>query len=56
MKYSIVVEFSQDDKVYLVTVPAFPEVHTYGNTEDEAVANAKEAIDAPLIRAHVDES
>ncbi len=45
MKYTIVVEFSQDDKVYLVTVPAFPEVHTYGNTEDEAVANAKEAIE-----------
>ncbi len=45
MKYTIVVEFSQDDNVYLVTVPAFPEVHTYGDTEDEAVANAKEAIE-----------
>ena len=45
MKYTIVVEFSQDDDVYLVTVPAFPEVHTYGDTEVEAVANAKEAIE-----------
>ena len=44
MKYTVVLEFSLDDGVYLVTVPAFPEVHTYGETEEEAVANAKEAV------------
>ena len=45
MKYTIVVKVSHDDKVYLVTVPAFPEVHAYGDTEEEVVANPKEAIE-----------
>ena len=41
-------EFSQDEGVYLVQVPAFPEVHTYGETKAEAVANAKEAIELAI--------
>ena len=45
MKYTIVLEFSPADGVYLVSVPAFPEVHTYGETVDDAKANAKEAIE-----------
>ena len=45
MKYTVVLVFSPDDGVYLVSVPAFPEVHTYGETEEQAVANAKEAIE-----------
>ena len=48
MKYTIVLEFSQDDGAYLVSVPAFPEVHTYGETVEEAAANAKEAIELAI--------
>ena len=45
MKYTVVLEFSDEDEVYLVNVPAFPEVHTYGETIEEATANAREAIE-----------
>ena len=45
MKYTVILDFSQDDAVYLVRVPAFPEVHTYGDTAEEAIANAKEAVE-----------
>ena len=45
MKYTVVLEYSRDDDVYLVNVPAFPEVHTYGESVEEATANAKEAIE-----------
>ena len=48
MKYAVVLEFSQEDRVYLVQVPAFPEVHTYGETVDEATANAREAIELAI--------
>ena len=48
MKYTVILEFTQEDGVYLVQVPAFPEVHTYGETVDEATANAREAIELAI--------
>ena len=48
MKYTVVLDYSQEDAVYLVTVPAFPEVHTYGATIEEAASNAKEAIELAM--------
>ena len=48
MKYTAVLEFSQEDGVYLVHVPAFPEVHTYGETVEEATASAREAIELAI--------
>ena len=45
MKYTVVREHSEDDAVYLVSVPAFPEIHTHGETAEEAIANAREAIE-----------
>ena len=44
MKYTVILEFSIEDQVYLVNVPAFPEVHTFGETVEEATDNAKEAV------------
>lgn len=54
MKYMIVLEFSQDDRVCLASVPAFPEVHTPGETVDEAAANAEEAIE-PAVEMYQEE-
>ena len=48
MKYTAIIEFSEEDRVYLVRVPAFPEVHTYGETMEESKANAKEAIELAI--------
>jgi antitoxin HicB len=43
-KYSIVLDPDLDDGGYTVTVPALPGIVTQGETFDEAVAMAKEAI------------
>ena len=48
MKYTAVLAFSPEDGAYLVQVPAFPEVHTFGETVEEATANAKEAIELAI--------
>ena len=45
--YSIVLE-PQDGGGFTVLVPALPEVVTEGDTEDEALLNAEEAIRAVL--------
>ena len=45
--YSVILE-PQEDGGFTVLVPALPEVVTEGDTEDEALANAKEAIRAVI--------
>lgn len=47
-RYSIVLEPDPDDGGYTVTVPALPGVVTQGDTVDEAVAMAREAIQCHL--------
>jgi antitoxin HicB len=42
--YSIILEPSEDGG-FVVSVPALPEVGTQGDTRDEALANAREAIE-----------
>ena len=51
MRYAIVVEWSPEDDVYVVSVPDFPEIHTHGATREEAVAMANEAIALALAAA-----
>ncbi len=44
MKYAVVL--SQDDAGnWLVSVPAFPGCHTWGQTRHEALENAREAVE-----------
>ena len=45
--FSIILE-PQEDGGFTVLVPALPEVVTEGDTEEEALANAQEAIQAIL--------
>jgi antitoxin HicB len=43
--YTVVLEPGDPDEGgYVVSVPAFPEAHTEGDTVEEALANAREAI------------
>lgn len=45
----------EEEKGYSVQVPALPGCHTEGDTVDEALANAKEAIECYLESAEKDE-
>jgi predicted RNase H-like HicB family nuclease len=49
-RYSILIEWSDEDGVYVVTLPEFPGSHTHGATREEALKNAQEVIDL-LIEA-----
>ncbi len=42
--YSMVIEWSEEDQAYLVTVPELPGCHTHGSTYEEAVAQGQDAI------------
>lgn len=43
MRYTVLI--TREDDAYIVDVPALPGCHTYGDTIDEALANAREAIE-----------
>jgi antitoxin HicB len=45
-RYTVVVHREEDGSGFYVTVPALPGCFTAGGTEDEAVQNAVEAIQA----------
>jgi len=44
MRYAVVLS-RDDEQNWLVSVPAFPGCHTWGRTRQEALSNAREAID-----------
>jgi len=46
LKYSMTIEWSNEDNKYIVTLPEFPNCHTHGDTYEEALQNGKEAIEA----------
>jgi predicted RNase H-like HicB family nuclease len=43
-RYTVVLTPDPDEGGYAVDVPALPGLHTQGDTYDEAVANARDAI------------
>ena len=45
LKYSIVIEWSNEDNKYIVTLPEFPNCHTHGTTYEEALQNGKEVLE-----------
>ncbi len=45
LKYSIVIEWSNEDNKYIVTLPEFPNCHTHGASYDEALQNGKEILE-----------
>lgn len=44
-KYSLNIAWSEDDQEYVATCPAFPGLSALGETESEALAEAKVALD-----------
>lgn len=53
LKYRIVVQWSDDDKCFLVGFPDFPgqEWRTHGDTYEEALSNGTEALES-LVMAY----
>ncbi|OKH39180.1 hypothetical protein NIES2101_35715 [Calothrix sp. HK-06] len=48
MKYSIVIQWSDEDKCYVVSLPDFTDVYqpfTHGDTYEEALKNAQEVLE-----------
>lgn len=46
LRYAVILE--PDDGAFSVIVPALPEIHTFGETRDEALRMAREAIELTL--------
>lgn len=44
--YSMIIQWSNRDQAYIVTVPELPGCRTHGETYEEAVAMGREAIEA----------
>ena len=55
-RYSLQIQWSEEDQLYLVTIPEFGDIVmqpcTYGRTYEEAVSNAQEAIGGYLEYCH----
>jgi antitoxin HicB len=48
MKYTIIIQWSDEDKCYVVSLPEFTNVYqpcTHGETYEEAVKNAQEVLE-----------
>jgi predicted RNase H-like HicB family nuclease len=43
-KYEIIIYWSREDQVFVAEVPELPGCMAHGNTQQEALANANEAI------------
>jgi predicted RNase H-like HicB family nuclease len=43
-RYSMVIEWSEDDQAYIVTVPELPGCQSHGRTYEEAAAQGRDAI------------
>lgn len=43
-KYEIILYWSEEDKIFIAEVPELPGCMAHGDTQEQALANAKEAI------------
>jgi predicted RNase H-like HicB family nuclease len=43
-RYAMVIEWSDEDQLFLVSIPDFPGAHTHGRTRTEAAEMGEEAI------------
>ena len=50
--YSMNIQWSDEDKAYIVTVPELPGCRTHGATYEEAVKQGQDAIDSWIMVAH----
>jgi predicted RNase H-like HicB family nuclease len=46
--YRVILEPEPDGSAYNAIIPAFPTAHTFGTTQEEALANAREIIELEI--------
>ena len=47
-RYSLIIEWSEEDQAYIATAPELPGCRTHGTTREEAVRKGEEAIEGWL--------
>jgi predicted RNase H-like HicB family nuclease len=53
LQYSVVIEWSDEDEAYLVTLPEFgPDPQTHGNSNREAMKHAQEVMETLIEFYH----
>jgi predicted RNase H-like HicB family nuclease len=45
LHYSMDIRWSEDDRVFVVSLPEFPRAQTHGTTYEDAVRNGKEVLE-----------
>lgn len=54
-RYSMVIQWSEEDQAFIVTLPEFPNCRTHGATYEEAVKNGREVLEL-VIESYREES
>ncbi|MBF2013996.1 MAG: type II toxin-antitoxin system HicB family antitoxin [Rivularia sp. T60_A2020_040] len=55
MKYTIIIQWSNEDNCYVVSLPEWGEFcHTHGDTYEEAIKNAQEVLEMLIESAKID--
>jgi predicted RNase H-like HicB family nuclease len=52
--YSMLIEWSDEDQAYIVSLPEFPGNHTHGDTYEEAVKQGQDLIESLIMWAQQD--
>ena len=50
-RYSMIIEWSNEDQAYIVTVPELPGCRTHGDTYEEAIQQGQDAIESWIMVA-----
>lgn len=50
-RYSMIIEWSDEDQAYIVTVPELPGCRTHGDTYEEATKQGQDAIESWIMVA-----
>ena len=51
-RYSMVIQWSEEDQAFIVTLPEFPNCRTHGATYEEAVKNGQEVLELVIESYH----
>jgi len=54
LHYSMIIEWDDHDKIFVVTIPELPGCRTHGRTYEEAIEQGQEAIEGWIMTAQAD--
>ncbi|MGH2509107.1 MAG: type II toxin-antitoxin system HicB family antitoxin [Ktedonobacteraceae bacterium] len=53
-RYSMIIQWSDVDQAYIVTIPELPGCRTHGSTYEEAIQQGQDAVESWLMAALAD--